>query len=621
MIKQRTKQWSDVSDQATEDQKFHINLHKGQLGLKMKQLKLDVQALKHELKVQTDMVRRRRKEVTVTRTQASAKSEPCGNNKKEMAKLTMSKEDRNTCNYFGVLWSLKNIEKGNKTINLVVNQYVNKQLRRREKIKQMMEECLNKEKMLTKQKEIDNKLTKVCDHLAVKISRTKTKYYTAQRINRWYKLVIDQLKTQIRELPSMIEKTEQELKVYAKSIKTSLKEQKKIMERCNLSVEEKQRFSLSSQQDREERWSEIEQLQQIVYEIKHCDRVFISDKIRKKLNANASAVFNTFANNIVKRAHEKAVQRAMNQRMVYNELYKKPKDERKSEIVRIWQVMDQITKVTSELKKCKIDVFEPTQIKGQVLRFLKRHEEMYSKHKVIQNHLHKVQEKMVIINHKRDCKIFENKLRVNNLICRLKSEIEKTLQSNKDKKNKLTQFNKFKAHVQIFSHWKLTKLEQMFKIENTKIKTNSNFNPANLTNTFASQYIQELSTFLHCMHLIKKLNRNLLKKCRDGAILPSDWTTKHKRTNQKLVKISRKLNIDPLMMMQLKVQQYNFEQAGLRPGRKNHRVSFSIRNINANATEDEFVDPQNRKVLLTFMKPLNQEQLSRQYQKHFSKLL
>ena len=46
--------------------------------------------------------------------------------------------------------------------------------------------------------------------------------------------------------------------------------------------------------------------------------------------------------------------------MVYNELYKKPKDERKSEIVRIWQVMDQITKVTSELRKCKIDVFEPT---------------------------------------------------------------------------------------------------------------------------------------------------------------------------------------------------------------------------------------------------------------------
>ena len=75
----------------------------------VKQLKLDVQALKHELKVQTDMVRRRRKEVTVTRTQASAKSEPCGNIKKEMAKLTMSKEDRNTCNYFGVPVSLKYI--------------------------------------------------------------------------------------------------------------------------------------------------------------------------------------------------------------------------------------------------------------------------------------------------------------------------------------------------------------------------------------------------------------------------------------------------------------------------------------------------------------------------------
>ena len=63
--------------------------------------------------------------------------------------------------HFFKQWSLKNIEKGNKTINLVVNQYVNKQLRRREKIKQMREECLNKEKMLTKQKEIDNKLTKV----------------------------------------------------------------------------------------------------------------------------------------------------------------------------------------------------------------------------------------------------------------------------------------------------------------------------------------------------------------------------------------------------------------------------------------------------------------------------
>ena len=46
--------------------------------------------------------------------------------------------------------------------------------------------------------------------------------------------------------------------------------------------------------------------------------------------------------------------------MVYNELYKNPKDERKSEKIRTWQVMDQITKVTSELRKCKIDVFEPT---------------------------------------------------------------------------------------------------------------------------------------------------------------------------------------------------------------------------------------------------------------------
>ena len=50
----------------------------------------------------------------------------------------------------------------------------------------------------------------------------------------------------------------------------------------------------------------------------------------------------------------------MTQRSVYNELFKKPKDEKKSEKIRIWQVMDQITKVTSELRKCKIDVFEPT---------------------------------------------------------------------------------------------------------------------------------------------------------------------------------------------------------------------------------------------------------------------
>ena len=50
----------------------------------------------------------------------------------------------------------------------------------------------------------------------------------------------------------------------------------------------------------------------------------------------------------------------MTQRLVYNELYKKSKDERKSEKIRTWQVMDQITKVTYELRKCKIDVFEPT---------------------------------------------------------------------------------------------------------------------------------------------------------------------------------------------------------------------------------------------------------------------
>ena len=85
----------------------------------MKQLKLDVQALKYELKVQKDMVRRRRKEVTVTRTQASAKSKPCGNIKEEMAKLTMSKEDRNTYKYFGVLVSFYCI----KNINL---KYINR---------------------------------------------------------------------------------------------------------------------------------------------------------------------------------------------------------------------------------------------------------------------------------------------------------------------------------------------------------------------------------------------------------------------------------------------------------------------------------------------------------------
>ena len=33
-IKQETMQWSDVSDQATDDQKFQINLNRGQLGLK-----------------------------------------------------------------------------------------------------------------------------------------------------------------------------------------------------------------------------------------------------------------------------------------------------------------------------------------------------------------------------------------------------------------------------------------------------------------------------------------------------------------------------------------------------------------------------------------------------------
>ena len=51
--------------------------------------------------------------------------------------------------------------KGSKTIDLVVSQFVNKQLRRRENIKQMRKKCLNKENMFTKQNEIDNKLTRV----------------------------------------------------------------------------------------------------------------------------------------------------------------------------------------------------------------------------------------------------------------------------------------------------------------------------------------------------------------------------------------------------------------------------------------------------------------------------
>ena len=68
----------------------------------MKQLKLDVQALKYEIKVQADIVRRKRKDVTTTRTRASVKNKPCGNVAEEMAKLSMSKEDRSACNHFGV---------------------------------------------------------------------------------------------------------------------------------------------------------------------------------------------------------------------------------------------------------------------------------------------------------------------------------------------------------------------------------------------------------------------------------------------------------------------------------------------------------------------------------------
>ena len=62
--------------------------------------------------------------------------------------------------------------------------------------------------------------------------------------------------------------------------------------------------------EREERTSEMEALRQVVYEIKYCDRVFISEKIKHKLMEKASSVFNLFTNKQAKRAHERVVQRA-----------------------------------------------------------------------------------------------------------------------------------------------------------------------------------------------------------------------------------------------------------------------------------------------------------------------
>ena len=84
--------------------------------------------------------------------------------------------------------------------------------------------------------------------------------------------------------------------------------------------------------------------------------------------------------------------------------------------------------------------------------------------------------------------------------------------------------------------------------------------------------IQELSTFLHCLHLIKKLNRELLKNSREYAFLPP-WTSKpvvqsaivYKRSkDQKVGQMGRRLEISrsdphPLLTLETKVEQFNFE--------------------------------------------------------------
>ena len=83
--------------------------------------------------------------------------------------------------------------------------------------------------------------------------------------------------------------------------------------------------------------------------------------------------------------------------------------------------------------------------------------------------------------------------------------------------------------------------------------------------------IQELSTFLHCMHLIKKLNRDLFKNSREYALLPP-WTSKvvqstinYKRSkDQKVGQMGSRLDIrrndpHPLLTLVTKVQQFNFE--------------------------------------------------------------
>jgi len=616
--KQKTKQWSEISERANAEQKFLINLHKEELGIKMKQLKLDVAALKYEVKVQTEKVRRKRKEVTATRSKTSRKNRPCGNVlEADVAMLTMSKEERNSCNYSGIPWSVKNIENGNRKISLVVNEYMNERRRRMKKILKMKKDFKSKGKELNRTVD-DSKQSKIVEKLAVKISKTKTRFYATQRISRWYKLIIDELKSQCRVLPYKVEKSEQDLKILVKHVRKSRRDLAKVVYESNLSIEKKQKFQAKSQEEREERWNEIEALQQIVYEIKHCDRVFISDKIKHKLMMNASSVFNTFTNNVAKRAHERAVQRALTiKSSVFEDLYKKksPQDavEPISEIPNILLIMDQISKVTSDLRKVGIDVLQPAMVRRQVLGLLKRHEEMYAHCRSRQAQLHKTQVKMVSIKYKLDSIRFENAMRVKDLICGLNKNIERTLRSNKSMKIRLDQLNRLKANVQIFSHWKLTKLEQVFKRENTKIKTNSSFNPALLNKEWATQYIQELSTFLHCMHLIKNLYNGLLKRCR-GLFMPEEW---HKRIKSQVSRVKSPVKLGPVAAMGEKVQAYNFEKAGLRLGRTNQRIRYSILiNVREDSHEDELVDPQSRKLLLTFMKPLTSEQMSKCHQKN-----
>ena len=170
-------------------------------------------------------------------------------------------------------------------------------------------------------------------------------------------------------------------------------------------------------------------------------------------------------------------------------------------------------------------------------------------------------------------------------------------------KTRLNQFSKMKAHVQLFSDWKFTQLEQVLKRENTETKTTFKFSLALPSKALAARCLliltlnllfvtllikwlcyvyskhqncnyylffklikqsrvvifstdlQELSTFLHYMHLISKLYKGLLKRCRGNFLLGAlNETIKSAHSRVKCP-----VKLGPLAAVGVKVQDYDFE--------------------------------------------------------------